>query len=59
MAGPLDAKAELRAAVQRLMAAAEKNNVIVRVQRKDLEMLLLVKLNPSHVEPPDLHPGQR
>jgi len=59
MPSGLDGKAELRAAIQRLMAAAEKNTVHVRVQRKDLEMLLLVKLNPTVVAPPDLHPAQR
>ncbi len=58
MATILDARADLRAVIRRMVAAlgaATGSNVTVA--RRDLEILMLVKLNP--VEPPKLHPEQR
>jgi hypothetical protein len=52
----------IRAAVRRLVAAVARPEVHVTVQRRDLELLILsrVQMAPqAPVAPPQLHPGQR
>ena len=48
---------ELKAAVQRLMAAIRQPNVEVVVQRRDIEVLLAVKATPPPL--PTLDPRQQ
>ena len=54
-----DAPAALRAAVRRLFAAVARNEVEVRVLRRDLEVLLAVHAYRVTPVMPLMHPEQR
>lgn len=62
----LDARADLRAAVRRLLAAVRGHEPEVVVRRRDLEVLLSAAsarvvrgVDSAATEPPWLHPEQR
>lgn len=57
--GELDARADLRAAVRRLLAAARGSEPEVAVRRRDVEILLAAASARLAPEKPWLHPEQR
>lgn len=54
-----DAPAALRAAIKRLFAAVARDEIEVRVQRRDLEVLLAVHAHRMTPVMPLMHPEQR
>jgi hypothetical protein len=57
-----DARADIRGAVRRLIAAAARDEVEVTVMRRDVEVLLATVVSgrrQARPEGPDLHPEQR
>ena len=54
-----DAPAALRAAVRRLFAAVARDEVEVRVLRRDLEVLLAVHAHRVAPVMPVMHPAQQ
>jgi len=50
---------QMRAAVKRLLIALARPEVEVTVQRRDLELLMLARVDAVQAAMPNLHPEQR
>lgn len=62
MSTGLDAKANVRAAIRRLIVALRGHDATVTIERRDLELVMTLaaaKLYVQGVQLPNMHPEQR